>query len=275
MSSAGEVVFDPGKLWSLWEMLKNFAHGCTCAMRGMMEVEQRLRRDLEGNPAALVLKQDLSRISQLSVLELVKEEATRLDLQSTLIRLNRLLMLHEQIDLNLSVVANDFKEIRRQFEDDLRSKHFLFVPHEKMVFWDQKEPFGGNVSKKFKTSIGDIRCAGNCLALGQGTACVFHLMRAMEVAVKKLASRLQMRITPRTTWRQLTGNMDQVIANMPDDTFTKKRKKENWEHSRANLHHVGDVWRNSTMHPATAYTPAQALDVFNACRVFMNGLCDL
>jgi hypothetical protein len=69
--------------------------------------------------------------------------------------------------------------------------------------------------------------------------------------------------------------MDDKIKKMPQATAMQKRKKENWEEARANLHHVGDVWRNSTMHPAKTYSPSQARDVFNACRVFMGGLCAL
>jgi len=62
---------------------------------------------------------------------------------------------------------------------------------------------------------------------------------------------------------------------MPDATERQNRKKNDWEAARANLHHVGSVWRNKTMHPNTSYTQSQARDVFNATRVFMGGLCDL
>jgi hypothetical protein len=73
----------------------------------------------------------------------------------------------------------------------------------------------------------------------------------------------------------MTGQMDDKIKKMPETTDVQKRKKNNWEAARANLHHVGSVWRNNTMHPATSYTPSQAHDVINAVRVFMCGLCEL
>ena len=102
-------------------------------------------------------------------------------------------------------------------------------------------------------------------------------MRGMEVVVRNLARRPHMNITitPKTTWRQITGAMDQKIQAMPDSTLRQKRKKEDWEAARANLHHVGDVWRNSTMHPAKSYSLSQAKDVLDACRVFMGALCAL
>jgi hypothetical protein len=73
----------------------------------------------------------------------------------------------------------------------------------------------------------------------------------------------------------MTGNMDPKIKAMPETTERQKRKKNDWEAARANLHHVGSVWRNNTMHPAAFYTTPQAFDILNAVRVFMNGLCDL
>jgi hypothetical protein len=102
-----------------------------------------------------------------------------------------------------------------------------------------------------------------------------RLMRAMEIAVRQLSKRMKVTITPQTTWRQMTGNMDHKIKAMPERTDPQKRKKNDWEAARANLHHVGSVWRNNTMHPATSYTRSQAHDVLTAVRVFMAGLAEL
>jgi hypothetical protein len=73
----------------------------------------------------------------------------------------------------------------------------------------------------------------------------------------------------------MTGNMEDKIKKMPDKTERQQREKSDWEAARANLHRVGSVWRNTTMHPAKSYTPSQARDVFEATRVFMNVLCQL
>jgi hypothetical protein len=160
-------------------------------------------------------------------------------------------------------------------QDDLASQKFFRVPNDDVQFYGNDKLFGELVATKFKPTVEDIKNAGNCLALGQATACVFHLMRAMEAAVRQLGRRLRVTITPQTTWRQMTGQMDDKIKKMPEATEAQKRKKNKWEEARANLHHVGSVWRNNTMHPATTYTPSQARDVLNAVRVFMNGLCNL
>jgi len=100
-------------------------------------------------------------------------------------------------------------------------------------------------------------------------------MRAMEAAVKKLGQRLKVTITPQTTWRQTTSAMDHKIQAMPQKTHSQKRKKNEWEAARANLHQVGSVWRNNTMHPVTSYSLEKAQDIFNAVRVFMADLAAL
>jgi hypothetical protein len=51
-------------------------------------------------------------------------------------------------------------------------------------------------------------------------------MRAMEAAVQKLRGRVGVTITPQTTWRQLTGNMEDEIKKMPDKTERQQRKPE-------------------------------------------------
>jgi hypothetical protein len=174
-----------------------------------------------------------------------------------------------------AMIATAITHFISSLQDELKRQYFFHVPEQDVPFYGKEQPFGEAVTKKFKEAAEDIERAGNCLALQQPTACVFHLMRAMEVVVRKLSRRLNVTITPQTTWRQMTGAMDIKIKAMPEKTEHEKRKKNDWEEARANLHHVGSVWRNNTMHPATSYTQSQARDVFSAVRVFMAGLADL
>src|SRR3954454_6220707 len=123
--------------------------------------------------------------------------------------------------------GDDFRRLRR--------KEFLFVPADMGKLYNECDPRRGAVKgtdpfklgKKFEKAHADIASAGRCLALGEGTACVFHLMRGMEVVVRHLSRRRQMKltITPQTTWRQRTNHMDGKIAKMPENTRCLKHKK--------------------------------------------------
>ena len=211
-------------------------------------------------------------------LDLMREACVASGMRNIIPELDRIaIFISPQFIAQRQPIAQALTHLHSRLQDDLNSQHFFHVQADDVKLYGNDTLFGKSVVAKFKKATEDIKNAGNCLALGQPTACVFHLMRAMELAVRQLAGRpyMNITITPRTTWRQITGAMDKKIAKMDDATMREKNKKEKWEESRANLHHVGSVWRNSTMHPAKTYTPRQAHDVLDACRVFMNGLCAL
>jgi hypothetical protein len=172
-------------------------------------------------------------------------------------------------------ISQAINHLLSRVKDDLMLQNFYRVAPQDLPLYNRTDLFGELVAKRFKDAVADIQNAGSCLALGQGTACVFHLMRAMEIVVRKLGKRLKITITPQATWRLMTGHMDDQIKKMPESTEKLKRKKEEWLGARTNLHHVGAVWRNSTMHPANSYTVSQARDVMSAVRVFMTALANL
>jgi hypothetical protein len=174
-------------------------------------------------------------------------------------------------------IAQAIMQLLARLQDELDQQFFFHLNQQDVRYFGKDDLFGHAIARKFKSAAADIKEAGNCLALQRPTACVFHLMRAMEVAVRQLARRphMSITITPKTTWRMITGAMDKKIAKMPDATTREKNKKENWEEARANLHHVGSVWRNKTMHPAKSYDQEQAFNVFKAVSVFMSGLAAL
>ncbi|MGQ3301215.1 hypothetical protein [Reyranella sp.] len=165
--------------------------------------------------------------------------------------------------------------IGQRFSNELRSHQFKYVSPELAGYYGQKEPFGPHVAKRFPDASEDLENAGNCLALEQSTASVFHLMRAMEVAVRVLATRLGITIHPKDSWGLIVGRMDPKIRAMPDNTAAKKRKKDAWSGVASNLHHVGQAWRNSTMHPKKTYTQSEAREVYEAVRAFMTNLASL
>lgn len=172
-------------------------------------------------------------------------------------------------------LQRDVMHLYQRFKDELAAQKFLHVSLERIKYYRQKQLFGPEVAGKFPEAGEDIENAGNCYALGQPTACVLHLMRAMEAAVEGLSLRLGVVILPRDTWGQMLGKMDDKIKEMPEKTKPQKQKKARWSEARANLFHVKEAWRNESMHPTQTYTLDQARDVIEAVRTFMTGLAKL
>lgn len=75
--------------------------------------------------------------------------------------------------------------------DEMEVKLFLAIPAHRSAYFDQSSPlFGDEVSVAFPAAVEDISEAGKCFALGRNTAAVFHVMRAMEVAVQVIGGKL-------------------------------------------------------------------------------------
>jgi hypothetical protein len=266
-------------------MLNAFGYLFAHVMDQIDEICEFARRDPTGTWKSNVATGSMADGAFATLLGTVTYLAEETGMRSVQDQVRRIRQWTEMLDLPLSQIAPECIQLRIRIEEELRRKDFLFVSEEMTELYNKCDPRRDAVKgtdpfelgNKFKKAHADIASAGRCLAVGESTACVFHLMRGMEVAVRDLSSRPQMKltITPQTTWRQLTNLMDGKIAKMPDNTNKLKRKKNQWEEARANLHHIGSVWRNNTMHPATSYTPSQAKDVFEACRVFMTALSRL
>ncbi len=265
-------------LWSLWEiMLKKAALELARSVSALTSLERTCEHTRIDAPQLIFAQSPKLKEMTLQILADLRRVCILSNLDEVLPEIGRFEIALDGWPQGIRVedARARAEHLKYRILDELESQHYFQVDREDVRYYGQAAPFGDKVAKKFKAATIDIQNAGNCLALQQSTACVFHLMRAMEVAVRQLSRRLGVTITPQTTWRQMTGSMDDKIKRMPEATELQKRKKGNWEAARANLHHVGSVWRNKTMHPASSYTRGQARDVLEATRVFMIGLCDL
>lgn len=132
------------------------------------------------------------------------------------------------------------------------------------------------VSEKFPKAVEDIAEAGKCVALQRTTACVFHLMRAMELGVQALGKKLKVKINVQTeTWHQIMLHVNKSVEALPSKIHAQKQKKSAYAEVAAHLQSVRLAWRNEVMHPKQTYTRQEAFDIFNATRVFMNSLAEI
>jgi hypothetical protein len=92
----------------------------------------------------------------------------------------------EHKELTVELLRGSLKELGNSIRREMQAEVFFHLPASRAKFYDNKELFGEQSVYKFPDLQDDIREAGNCLALGRGTACVFHLMRIMEAAVQTL-----------------------------------------------------------------------------------------
>jgi hypothetical protein len=168
------------------------------------------------------------------------------------------------------VLIDLLAEVYGRFRDELSASIFVQVdPHSVSLYQPIQPLFGSEVATAFPLADEDIEEAGKCIALERFTAAVFHLMRAMECAVKALSSKLGISNTDRV-WGNLLSDMHAKIEAMP-----KGKSRDQWSESHSLLYHVKQAWRNDVMHPKETYTAEQARDVLQAVRSFMRHLATL
>lgn len=277
----------PGELWSVWDMID-------VKLRDLLEAFQRIAQMRQ----SFIILQNTDKAGMMNVealgallgaAEYVMKIAKEADLDATLANAERL---HDCVlalkmtqkhtgripawDEAIRDLEHHVASTHQAIKDQLSARNALMLTAAESRLFDPKEPlFGATVETKFPDARDDIEEAGKCLALGRNKACVCHLMLAMEVALRVLATNAGVTIHDDKgkwlPWLKLTNNLEhQKIKAMPEGA-----EKAAWWEVHSMLSSVGRAWRNPTMHPEKTYDAPQAKKVFDAVNGFMSDLAAL
>jgi len=144
----------------------------------------------------------------------------------------------------------------------------MFIPPDRAAFYADPQLFGEAVNKRFPGCQYDIEESGNCYAAGRGTACAFHLMRVMEVAVQEFGTSLGIALTNEKNWQNILDEVNKAIRALPG----KDGRTISLSQAAGHLYNVKVAWRNPTMHPKIIYTLEEAADLIPTVKAFMNEL---
>jgi HEPN domain-containing protein len=265
---------------SLWDMILDIG-GSLAAIANVVLLRSQLQ---EGLPKAenqtfliragqfAAIQRDLGEIERIS--QDLNLDATLHSAQYGLELLSRGIIGHDE---ELLLARNHTERlcecldlIRINFLVQMNSKLVLVIDSRFSNFVSSDDPpFGVNVENAFPNAIEDIAEAARCLAFGLTTAVVFHLMRAMELAVQAFASHLGVTNVEKE-WGKLLSDIRAKVEAMP-----KGDTRDKWSESHTHLYHVKQAWRNVTMHPKRTYTEQEAKAVFDAVSSFMRHLAPL
>lgn len=169
-----------------------------------------------------------------------------------------------------------YEELRNRISDEIKCRMYLAMSEEEAAQYKNPYPFGIEVEDKFPRASEDIHEAAKCIATGRSTACVFHLMRVMEMSVQQIAKRLGILATRDKTWQKILDELNAPINALPQKTRAQKEKKKRYAQAHAYLFTVKLAWRNEVMHPKATYTEEEARNVMDTVRAFVRYLvCEL
>lgn len=164
-------------------------------------------------------------------------------------------------------------DIASRVRDDCQARIYFQVPPENAeLYQPATPPFGADVERVFPVAIDDVAEAGKCLALGQGTATVFHLMRVMEAGLRGLATELGIPYAP--SWESYIKQLGDVLdsKNYAKLSAHQKTKRPFYQDVLGDLSAIKLVWRNPTMHIVKSYDIDRAKMIFGAVESFMRDL---
>ena len=180
-------------------------------------------------------------------------------------------------NLPLSEIDARLGEIHRSIFRETKLHLFMYIRADKAKYYDSYRKtrvglanpsgflFGDSVNNKFPSAGFDITEAGNCFATNRYTACVFHLMRVMEIAVQKLGDNLGVTVANEKVWQKIIENIrTELNTKFPNSKDSNRIKYEN---ILGHLETVKIAWRNPTMHPKATYIEEEADDIMHTVKI--------
>jgi hypothetical protein len=268
MSGAGEFL-QPGRLWSLWDMLEFHAHRFVECMTLLNEIRFSLVRKesflYSGGYYKTVILEQLQRFT-----ELLQEMNLRFTEQAVE-RLTLLIMAETPIPPPPEIpmlIEQRISDVTQRLRDELETKLFICVETPKL--YTQDTPlFGGKVDLAFPMTARDIDEAGKCLALHRPTACVMHLMRVFEIGIQSLADELG--VPFKENWNALLDQIERVIPTISKSAHGADA--EQWfAEAATHFRFIKNAWRNHAMHVNERYTEDEAETILQHTKAFMQHL---
>jgi HEPN domain-containing protein len=264
----------PFQLVSLLEMIKQYGFVVFLMTEKVVAAEERLKRLKQSDLVDADLKAAMS-----DTYTSFHKACGSIELASSADQLKRILSELRNEHLTNGHLKELLSDLHRRIYDDTSRIWLFHVPSSRLMYYGDKPLFGERVASKFPKAIEDIQEAGKCLAVARYTACVFHLMRVMEIGVQRFGQKLGVKLAEEKEWGTILNKItDKLDAKYPPKTHLTRHQKaarDRYAEAVTYLTNVKNAWRNQTMHPKRTYTPDEAERVFRFAKDYMEYLATI
>jgi hypothetical protein len=275
---------NPYRLVSLWKMLQVHAVQFTSLLDHLSRLDQNLGMGIF----------DSATVGR--VLGAVRYDCEQLKLISALKQLERIRgtldsVLAGKSTVNTPAMRSLVSELRNRVEEDLEESVFFQISSEhihacfmrtrndeftEFAVMSPREFFGEQVLDNFSGASFDITEACHCYFSDASTACVFHLMRVLEIGLGALGNVFGVSLA-HTNWAPALDQIESKIREMHKDPTWKvlpdcKEQQEFYAQAASHFGILKDAWRNYTAHARGQYADKDARLILENVRVFMQKL---
>jgi hypothetical protein len=187
------------------------------------------------------------------------------------------LILEQQVSLSCDEVFSRICILQETFHKETERINLFFVAPEKQPYLLGATHCGEGAQRSLPKANHEVCEAAKCFAVDRYTACVFHLMRALECGLRAVAFGLGLPNPAggdRNWGRMLTaikGKIDNNNKQSKGDAGWQSNH-EFYEKAYSFLEAARLPMRNPTMHIEADYDEQSALDAFNATTAFVRHL---
>ena len=160
-------------------------------------------------------------------------------------------------------------------EEELRSQNLIVVAGDKAEYCENESLLGKEVCESFPSAKYDVREAGNCYAVGLNGACVFHLMRVLEVGLRALTTDIGIPFKTEA-WGRILEQIECAIVEIRRSKKEDPRKKKLHVYSQCVVEfgNFKDAWRNFAVHETDrhSYDEYYVRSIMEHVKYFMQAL---
>ena len=201
----------------------------------------------------------------------VMNEAEFLGLKATQITAE---LIYDQMDnLSCDETFTRLELLLDAFRKETDQYNLFFVQPAKQEYFLKAPLCGEDFVQKFPRANYELWESGKCLAAERYTACVFHAMRALEIALRVMESALGIIAPspgPENTWGRIIGRIrEQLDQNKNNPPLGWQHEKEFYDKASAFFQSVKMSFRDATMHVKAQYDEQSATDIFTSSCIFM------
>jgi hypothetical protein len=242
----------PGKLWSLWDIMKKFDGACFGAYSLLVGTRNKWTlqqgHQLYSPPTLAIFREHtatLERVFREVDLTTFADAAAEL-----LVEIDRTERLpngdHLFSGQNFGSALGHLNTLAEYLGLEMKNRYLLMMNPTRKAFYEQPKLFGDKVFEVFSSANDDIAEAGTCLALERGTACVMHLLRTVEVGLAALAK--QLGVHKQNDWGAYLREIGNELKVRMETAGARSADEQFYAEAAAEIDHMRRAWRNPTFH---------------------------
>ncbi len=170
---------------------------------------------------------------------------------------------------------SDLTTIISLIRHEIGSEDFFHVERDKVSYYSNDTLLSEELKSSFPRASQELRHAANCIAVSEGTASVFHAMRAAEIGLRVLARDRGVEFPDKpldmAEWQQLTAAIDKKIKDVEQlpRSHEKSENLEFYSQAAVQFRYFKDGWRVRAAHGYASYSDQQALTAYEHVRDFL------